>query len=65
MFDYETFIRDATRSYYKESHSQRYGQYLMNKLPLEMKIPEPYDCYHDDKKVPALLEYLYRLSQQS
>lgn len=68
MFNYDKFLQDATRSYYEEKHSQRYGQYLMNYVSKKhpgVYVEIKYDCYYDDEKVPFLLDYLYRLSQKS
>jgi hypothetical protein len=68
-FDYDYFFATANRAYVKEDHTQRYGQFLMNHLCKHHRsvydsLPDAYDCFHDNDKVPAFLGYLCNLNKQ-
>lgn len=67
-FDYDDFYAAANRAFLKEDHSQRYGQFLMNHLQkfhsaVYDSLPDAYDCFYDNEKVPAFLGYLCSLNQ--
>jgi hypothetical protein len=60
-FDYNRFIHDANASFITHVGDLRYGQYLMNELAnqySEVSIPEEYDCFYDNDKVPDFLRYI-------
>lgn len=60
-FDYDRFMHYANASFMTHSGDLRYGQYLMNELSNqypEVSIPEEYDCFYDNRKVPMFLRYI-------
>ena len=62
-FDYDRFMHDANASFITHSGNMRYGQYLMNELSNqypEVSIPEEYDCFYDNDKVPMFLCHIFQ-----
>ena len=60
-FNYDRFIHDVNESFITHVGDLRYGQYLMNELSnqySEVSIPEEYDCFYDNRKVPMFLRYI-------
>jgi hypothetical protein len=60
-FNFDRFIHDANASFITHVGDLRYGQYLMNELSNqypEVSIPEEYDCFYNNDKVPDFLRYI-------
>ena len=60
-FDFNQFIQNVNASFITHSGDLRYGQYLMNEISYqypEVSIPEEYDCFYDNDKVPDFLRYI-------
>jgi hypothetical protein len=65
MFNYDEFMHYANTRFLTHSENLRYGQYLMNELTNqypEVSIPEEYDCFYDNGKVPMFLRYIFSLN---
>lgn len=64
QFDYDKFYSEANSSFITQSEHLRYGQYLMNQLSEkfpEIVVPEEADCYYDNQKVPAFLNFIAKI----
>ena len=62
-FDYDQFFHKAIHAFMSCEH-QRYGQFLMNYLRdnhPEITVPEEFDCFYDNNKIPQFLGYIASL----
>jgi len=65
MFDYDDFMHYANVGFLTHSENLRYGQYLMNELSTQypgIQVPDEYDCFYDNGKVPKFLRYIHSLN---
>jgi len=65
MFDSDDFMHYANVGFLTHSENLRYGQYLMNELSNQypgIQVPDEYDCFYDNSKVPQFLRYILSLN---
>lgn len=60
-FDYSAFCDKCNTRYSFNASNQRRGQFFVNQLCADFPdvvIPEEVDCYYDDKKLQAFLQFV-------